>query len=226
MWDVTWQIHLWHTQPSNEHFGIVPVEAMYSGLPIIAVNNGGPTESVLHDQTGFLCEATPAEFARAMARLLAVRVHVCGINDLFHRVSTLTGGASTYVWLCVIFIYISHYAYLTYASARLLECASWRCKCICVVRCDVLNQSLTLRMRVGVMYIHQWLRTLFLCEFARARAPLLAVRMHEIFMYTSVAIWPWRLRTWRLRVRAHHGTIPKRSMKWYVLWHIHAYSCT
>ncbi|KAJ3000887.1 Alpha-1,3-mannosyltransferase-like protein [Globomyces sp. JEL0801] len=26
--------------PSHEHFGIVPVEAMYAGLPVVAVNNG------------------------------------------------------------------------------------------------------------------------------------------------------------------------------------------
>lgn len=32
--------------PANEHFGIVPCEAMYSRLPVIAVNNGGPTESI------------------------------------------------------------------------------------------------------------------------------------------------------------------------------------
>lgn len=28
--------------PHNEHFGIVPVEAMYLGTPVIAVNSGGP----------------------------------------------------------------------------------------------------------------------------------------------------------------------------------------
>lgn len=28
--------------PHNEHFGIVPVEAMYAGKPVIAVNSGGP----------------------------------------------------------------------------------------------------------------------------------------------------------------------------------------
>lgn len=32
--------------PENEHFGIVPVEAMYSEVPIIADNSGGPRESV------------------------------------------------------------------------------------------------------------------------------------------------------------------------------------
>lgn len=56
--------------PSNEHFGIVPVEAMYSRRPVIAVNNGGPRESVVDGQTGFLCEAEPKEFAHAMMRLL------------------------------------------------------------------------------------------------------------------------------------------------------------
>ncbi|KAH3683740.1 hypothetical protein WICPIJ_005301 [Wickerhamomyces pijperi] len=33
--------------PSFEHFGIVPVEAMKFGTPIIAVDNGGPKESII-----------------------------------------------------------------------------------------------------------------------------------------------------------------------------------
>lgn len=32
--------------PENEHFGIVPVEAMYCQTPVIACNSGGPLESV------------------------------------------------------------------------------------------------------------------------------------------------------------------------------------
>lgn len=32
--------------PSNEHFGIVPIEAMYTRKPVIACNSGGPTETV------------------------------------------------------------------------------------------------------------------------------------------------------------------------------------
>jgi alpha-1,3/alpha-1,6-mannosyltransferase len=59
--------------PSNEHFGIVPVEAMYSQRPVIAVNNGGPRESIVDGQTGYLCEADPKEFALAMMRLLQNR---------------------------------------------------------------------------------------------------------------------------------------------------------
>lgn len=33
--------------PHNEHFGIVPVESMYVGTPVIAVNSGGETISCL-----------------------------------------------------------------------------------------------------------------------------------------------------------------------------------
>ncbi|ROW03918.1 hypothetical protein VSDG_01009 [Cytospora chrysosperma] len=40
--------------PSNEHFGIVPLEAMLSGVPVLAANTGGPTETVLEGETGWL----------------------------------------------------------------------------------------------------------------------------------------------------------------------------
>jgi len=33
--------------PTNEHFGIIPVEGMISGLPVLACNSGGPTESIV-----------------------------------------------------------------------------------------------------------------------------------------------------------------------------------
>lgn len=57
--------------PDNEHFGIVPIEAMALECPVIAVNSGGPTETVVHEVTGFLCEQTVESFSKAMARFLA-----------------------------------------------------------------------------------------------------------------------------------------------------------
>ncbi|XP_056141967.1 alpha-1,3/1,6-mannosyltransferase ALG2 isoform X2 [Lampris incognitus] len=56
--------------PSREHFGIVPVEAMYCRCPVVAVNSGGPLESVEDAETGFLREPTAEAFSGAMERLV------------------------------------------------------------------------------------------------------------------------------------------------------------
>jgi len=62
--------------PANEHFGITPLEAMYCATPVIAVNSGGPLETVVggeggpaseDPQTGFLCE--PVSLCSALALL-------------------------------------------------------------------------------------------------------------------------------------------------------------
>lgn len=50
----------------NEPWGIVPVEAMAYGRPVVAVNRGGPTESILDGETGFLLDPTPAAFGNRM----------------------------------------------------------------------------------------------------------------------------------------------------------------
>jgi len=57
--------------PENEHFGLVPLEAMAAGRPVIAARSGGPIETIRDRQTGFLCEATPEAFADAIARLVS-----------------------------------------------------------------------------------------------------------------------------------------------------------
>ncbi|TMS40113.1 hypothetical protein L596_006535 [Steinernema carpocapsae] len=54
--------------PTNEHFGIVPVEAMYMKTCVVALNSGGPTESIEDGVTGFLCEETAESFADAMEK--------------------------------------------------------------------------------------------------------------------------------------------------------------
>jgi glycosyltransferase involved in cell wall biosynthesis len=52
--------------PFNEDFGLVTLEAGAFGKPLIAVNRGGPRESVLNGENGFLVEPEPEAFARAM----------------------------------------------------------------------------------------------------------------------------------------------------------------
>eukprot|EP01061_Rhynchopus_euleeides_P008733 TRINITY_DN17887_c0_g2_i1.p1 TRINITY_DN17887_c0_g2~~TRINITY_DN17887_c0_g2_i1.p1 ORF type:complete len:440 (+),score=178.92 TRINITY_DN17887_c0_g2_i1:125-1444(+) len=56
--------------PSGEHFGIVPLESMYCGVPVVAVNCAGPLESIVHGTTGFLEDPTPDAFGAAMRKVL------------------------------------------------------------------------------------------------------------------------------------------------------------
>ena len=46
--------------PSNEHFGIVPLEAMLAGVPVLAADSGGPLETVVDGETGWLRSPTKA----------------------------------------------------------------------------------------------------------------------------------------------------------------------
>lgn len=47
--------------PANEHFGIVPLEAMLVGTPVLAANTGGPLETVVDGMTGWLRDPEEVE---------------------------------------------------------------------------------------------------------------------------------------------------------------------
>jgi len=55
--------------PENEHFGIVPVEAMHMGCIVIACNSGGPLESVSDGETGFLLNPMAQEWGEKIYSL-------------------------------------------------------------------------------------------------------------------------------------------------------------
>lgn len=57
--------------PANEHFGIVPLEGMYMSKPVIALNSGGPTETIVNNLTGYLCDSVVESFAKAMANIFS-----------------------------------------------------------------------------------------------------------------------------------------------------------
>ncbi|KAJ5690030.1 Glycosyl transferase family 1 [Penicillium macrosclerotiorum] len=57
--------------PINEHFGIVPVEAMLAGLPVLASNTGGPLETIVEGKTGWLRDAhADSEWTAVMDKVL------------------------------------------------------------------------------------------------------------------------------------------------------------
>lgn len=73
----------------SEDWGIVPIESMTFGKPVIAVNHGGPTESIEDGQQGFLSPPTPEAFAERMALLANDRELACRLGRAGHERSRL-----------------------------------------------------------------------------------------------------------------------------------------
>jgi alpha-1,3/alpha-1,6-mannosyltransferase len=62
--------------PENEHFGVVPVEAMVCGVPVLACNSGGPMESVLdnppEERTGWLRSPDSDTWAAVLGEIISM----------------------------------------------------------------------------------------------------------------------------------------------------------
>ncbi len=56
--------------PYLEPFGLVPLEAMACGTPVVGVKEGGVRETVTHDYNGLLTQRDEATFAKAICQLL------------------------------------------------------------------------------------------------------------------------------------------------------------
>ena len=54
----------------DEPFGLVPLEAMAAGRPVVGIAQGGLLETVVPGETGILCPPEPAAVADALARLI------------------------------------------------------------------------------------------------------------------------------------------------------------
>lgn len=68
--------------PQEEDFGIVALESMAHGAPVIAYGEGGATETVVHGKTGLLfSEQTPASLAIALERSSEIDWQYDGIRE-------------------------------------------------------------------------------------------------------------------------------------------------
>jgi glycosyltransferase involved in cell wall biosynthesis len=56
--------------PYKEPFGLVPLEAMACGIPVVGVREGGVLETVLHERTGLLTDRNAEHFGAAVQNLL------------------------------------------------------------------------------------------------------------------------------------------------------------
>jgi glycosyltransferase involved in cell wall biosynthesis len=85
--------------PYLEPFGLVPLEAMACGTPVVGVREGGVPESIVHETTGLLTSRDAGLFAEAVVRLLrdpqlATRM---GQNGRDHVLQSWTWEASTQI---------------------------------------------------------------------------------------------------------------------------------
>ena len=57
--------------PYLEPFGLIPLEAMSCGTPVVAVNDGGVKETVINGETGILTERDENVFAKEVVKLIS-----------------------------------------------------------------------------------------------------------------------------------------------------------
>lgn len=54
----------------NEPFGLIPLEAMACGIPVVAIKEGGYLESIIHGKTGYLVKRDPKAIVATALKLL------------------------------------------------------------------------------------------------------------------------------------------------------------
>lgn len=71
--------------PLHEHFGIVPLEAMLAETPVLAANEGGPTETVVNEKTGWLRNVAKVEEWSVVTRYAINPKNQASLNEMGKR---------------------------------------------------------------------------------------------------------------------------------------------
>lgn len=81
-----------------EDFGIMPVEAMAAGLPVVGVRRGGVSESVVSGLTGFLMEdLSDSEMIRAHQKIIGISPEDC--KKRASNFSTMSFRKQVQIWI-------------------------------------------------------------------------------------------------------------------------------
>jgi glycosyltransferase involved in cell wall biosynthesis len=86
--------------PGHEDFGLIPVESMAAGVPVVACRHGGSVETVIHGETGLL--ATPGSasaIAQAMTCAILEPIDPARCRRGAERFSTEVFDASFLSWV-------------------------------------------------------------------------------------------------------------------------------
>jgi glycosyltransferase involved in cell wall biosynthesis len=70
--------------PYLEPFGLVPIESMGCGTPVVGIKEGGVRETVIHNETGLLTERDENQFAEAVKKIMKneSKLHKMSRNSL------------------------------------------------------------------------------------------------------------------------------------------------
>ena len=83
----------------NEPFGIVPLESMASGTPVIATNSGGVAETIINEKTGFLVSPDNVDEIIVKVKTLLLNEKLCNQMSKYsreHIESNFSWDATTY----------------------------------------------------------------------------------------------------------------------------------
>jgi glycosyltransferase involved in cell wall biosynthesis len=71
--------------PIREPFGLVPLEAMAAGTPVVAVNEGGVQETIIDGISGLVTDRNPEAFGEAIQKIVSNPDYAESLGESAHH---------------------------------------------------------------------------------------------------------------------------------------------